>query len=992
MVTETPAVTQTGPPQRLASDGPLRIKIVERTGAAGGPGSFRLSAARGAEERRLRTLFGTLSLETTPLPAAEARWFCGDPDTPAVMAGTWQATAAGPGFLVATRSAQPNETATLDGRLRRSGRLPGMWELDAIYTSAGAGQLVLARLRQRLTEQAEPGAPSPAGEAVVIGGVEVPSPYTVTSPPPGRPGLVDPAAGQIGNPILESLGHEFDVVVRCAEGFDGNPSVPAVLTFSPQDIGYRNLSVSLNTVTDEVRAGFVSWEVRGVATAGHAAGNRLAITGDADPQDPSAPGGTLCWWTGTSQWTTATAVRFELDYDAATYRVTGELAATDTAGGTLRATLEGVLRSRDVEALRAQVSWPTLAGSWDGVLGPVQSLTLGGEPGEFATGDLPEPVEFLRLAVGPDLAIGLGRATAGQAAADTALVLLTRTHRTSSAMAAIGIEQRSELRTLGQSLTWAARYAEAVPVLRHAAELYVQASKRPGAWRVIARSDLVSALNLVVQQLTCAVALTDDELMLLSLTEGVGYQRRLRDLADAGEPQLVRGYGPALTGLLETWRTRLDDDSGRIGAVTAATGVFALLVSFLLEAGEASGALVASEAARARAFADLLYNAGPRTGRPLIAAPTPPVTGTRLRAIMTEHGRTVVEYFIHPGQTAIWVATPDGTARSVPAAPRMEARLAEAAGRYRTLAQATTIDPADPAPMDEVLRELGELLWDPIPAAWLPGDPDQVITVVPHAATFGVPFPALRDADGRYLVERHPLTLVPALAVLPELTRRHRAAQGGPERLLALVDPWPLPGNPLDPREPFPRTAFARRLFDRVAGLYPASDVRSGLDASVSALLTVGRVIPELRPSVVHFGTHAVALENEQGDPLDSFVALARTDGGHDGKLRARDIFGKRIPGDTVVLSACATGRGQVTGDGVIGLSRAFLSAGPTTLLLTLCDVGEEASLELTYEFHRQRTRDRCTPALALARAQRAAIAAAAPPYTWSPFVLYGLG
>jgi CHAT domain-containing protein len=237
--------------------------------------------------------------------------------------------------------------------------------------------------------------------------------------------------------------------------------------------------------------------------------------------------------------------------------------------------------------------------------------------------------------------------------------------------------------------------------------------------------------------------------------------------------------------------------------------------------------------------------------------------------------------------------------------------------------------------------------------------------------------------------------LCPALALLPELTRRHAARQeakrGEHERLLALVDPWPLPDNPLPHGKPFQRVALTARYFDEVARLYQDADVRSGADATVAALAAASA--GQAQPTVVHFGTHALAFEADKGDPLDSFVALAKDPAdGQDGRLRARDLLGTTIAGNLVVLAACATGGGEVTGDGVVGLSRAFLAAGPTTLLLTLYEVGEIASLELTLEFHRQIVAEGRGPALALARAQREAITTGGDPLDWSAFVLYGLG
>jgi CHAT domain-containing protein len=53
-----------------------------------------------------------------------------------------------------------------------------------------------------------------------------------------------------------------------------------------------------------------------------------------------------------------------------------------------------------------------------------------------------------------------------------------------------------------------------------------------------------------------------------------------------------------------------------------------------------------------------------------------------------------------------------------------------------------------------------------------------------------------------------------------------------------------------------------------------------------------------------------------------------------------------------VVLSACSTGRGQVSGDGVAGLSRAFFYAGAASLVTTLWDVVDEPTAQLMPRFY----------------------------------------
>jgi len=75
----------------------------------------------------------------------------------------------------------------------------------------------------------------------------------------------------------------------------------------------------------------------------------------------------------------------------------------------------------------------------------------------------------------------------------------------------------------------------------------------------------------------------------------------------------------------------------------------------------------------------------------------------------------------------------------------------------------------------------------------------------------------------------------------------------------------------------------------------------------------------------------------------------------NDGILTAAEIAGMHFPElDIVVLSACETGLGDVSGDGVFGLQRGFKKAGAGTLLMSLWKVGDEATSLLMSEFYRQ--------------------------------------
>lgn len=56
---------------------------------------------------------------------------------------------------------------------------------------------------------------------------------------------------------------------------------------------------------------------------------------------------------------------------------------------------------------------------------------------------------------------------------------------------------------------------------------------------------------------------------------------------------------------------------------------------------------------------------------------------------------------------------------------------------------------------------------------------------------------------------------------------------------------------------------------------------------------------------------------------------------------------------DLIVLSACQTAQGDITGDGVFGLQRGFKKAGANAILMSLWKVDDEATCLLMTEFYR---------------------------------------
>ena len=88
-------------------------------------------------------------------------------------------------------------------------------------------------------------------------------------------------------------------------------------------------------------------------------------------------------------------------------------------------------------------------------------------------------------------------------------------------------------------------------------------------------------------------------------------------------------------------------------------------------------------------------------------------------------------------------------------------------------------------------------------------------------------------------------------------------------------------------------------------------------------------------------------------DKIPGAIALAPTNS-DDGFLTASEILQLKLSAEMVVLSACDTGRGTITEDGVIGLSRSFMGAGVPSVVVSLWQVPDESTSDLMIEFYEQ--------------------------------------
>jgi CHAT domain-containing protein len=324
--------------------------------------------------------------------------------------------------------------------------------------------------------------------------------------------------------------------------------------------------------------------------------------------------------------------------------------------------------------------------------------------------------------------------------------------------------------------------------------------------------------------------------------------------------------------------------------------------------------------------------------------------------------------------------------RRVPKAEKrqVKATLAVPKGRLEAV-------PREEKRQTKGLQQLYQLLIQPI-ADLLPSNPNARVVFIPQDSLFLVPFAALQDSSGKYLIEQHSILTAPSIQVL-DLTRQQRQRVANGDILIVGNPSMPsIPARPGEKPQPLPNLPGAQQEALAIAQLFNTQAL-IGKDATKAAVL---QRMPGAR--IIHLATNAI-VDEERG--TGSALALAPDpsasgtppyqggDRGGSGWLTAEEIQNLKLNAELVVLSGCDTGLGKITGDGVIGLARSFISAGASSVIVSLGNVSDEATAFLMTEFYRhlQQNQDK-------AQSLRSAMLATMKKYPnyrdWGAFTLIG--
>lgn len=414
---------------------------------------------------------------------------------------------------------------------------------------------------------------------------------------------------------------------------------------------------------------------------------------------------------------------------------------------------------------------------------------------------------------------------------------------------------------------------------------------------------------------------------------------------------------------IEAARSSVKSEELRMSFLATAISFYSNYIEFLIGEKRITEALQVAELSRARTLEEGLGE-NQKTQPSATRSIRPQEIAARLKA-------TLLFYWVGQTHSYLWVITP--TKLSCFPLPK-ESEIGSLVQAYRqAILQGHDVLATDGA--------AGEQLYTMLVAPareFLPKNAHVIL--LPAGSLYGLNFEALivPYPKPHFWIEDATIASASSLTLLSSTDRK---AQNRDKTLL-------LVGNPEPPNSEFPPLSQAAEEIRKISTHFPDSrrQVLEGKGATASAYF---RNRPE-RFSYLHFAAHGTA---SQTRPLESAVILSREDDSY--KLYARDIVGSPLSAELVTISACnGAGTRAFAGEGLVGLSWAFLRAGARNVIASLWEVSDAPSTTQMMDSLYDGLNRGEDPATALRDAKLRLLRSNSDtvfhkPFYWAPFQLY---
>ena len=457
---------------------------------------------------------------------------------------------------------------------------------------------------------------------------------------------------------------------------------------------------------------------------------------------------------------------------------------------------------------------------------------------------------------------------------------------------------------------------------------------------------------------------------------------------DVKEPEKAEDFFNRAMETVESIRGQLDDnDSFKVSLFDQLDNPYRLQQIALVKQNKVLEALEIAERGRARVLAELLASRFPSKTIPQGEDVSPSIA--QIKAIAKAQQATLVQYSLITvdRQLYIWVISPSGEITFRPVDFKsLDAidQLVKTARSSMGVRGLLSVEPKNPDTVlnpDPFLGELHQLLIEPI-ADLLPHNPEERVVFVPQGSLYLVPFAALRDKEGKYLLEKHTISISPSIQTL-QVTRRQqqRIESAALQDVLILGNPTMptvLGSNSSKVLSSLPGAEQEAKAIANLLGVHPLIG-----DEAVKS--TVVARMPAA--NIIHLATHGI-FNDVRG--MESSIALTPSPEDN-GYLTAAELYRMKLNAKLVVLSACNTGRGRIRrGEGIVGLSRSFISAGVPSVVVSLWSVPDAPTAELMSQFYRNLEQSGMDKAQALRQAMLATMKTNPNPKDWAAFTLIG--
>ncbi len=473
-------------------------------------------------------------------------------------------------------------------------------------------------------------------------------------------------------------------------------------------------------------------------------------------------------------------------------------------------------------------------------------------------------------------------------------------------------------------------------------------------------------------------------------------------------------YRQAIATLEQARGLSIPTEISRAGIVASRHQVFAGAIDFLLSQQHTAEALEVAEAYHARAFLDVLAEAGIESSQELsreqkeeenqlfaqiaqvqkelwklelkpddearlnrqvgeaetaletfrlkvrranlryahVASP-PLMKPARIAPELLDADTAFVEFVLSEKKSFAWIIQRDQLhSVTLPAGPEIEAAVAAYRNEFSGKINSLTALQAMSRQKAQG-QQLYQKLFQPLEPYLATA---RKLIIVPDGALAYLPFETLVSGT-TYLLERFAISYAPSASALAALrtsqSAAHSSAPHEAKGLIAFGDPVYAPSG--QPQPALARNSDLKQLPYTRTEVNEIAALFPTLERRVFLGLDAQEQNVKTQPlqeyRYIHFAAHSYINEDH---PARSGIILSRlTDSNEDGMLQISEVMRLKLNADLVTLSACRTGLGKLLhGEGMIGLTRAFFYAGTKSVVVSLWNVNDIATASLMKSFY----------------------------------------